>query len=59
MRKGRTGARSSEEERGWRLSDLLTTDDLALFDKPGEDLRVMLGCFVEVCKRRDLKVKLC
>ena len=34
---------------------LLYTDDLGLCGESEEDLRVMVGCFVEVC-RRGLKI---
>ena len=30
--------------------------DLVLCGESEEDLRAMVGCFVEVCKRGDLKV---
>ena len=36
---------------------LLYADDLVLCGKSGEDLRVMVGLFAEVCRRRGLKVK--
>ena len=32
-------------------------DDLILYGESEEDLKVMVGCSVEVCRRRDLKVK--
>ena len=35
---------------------LLYTDDLVLCDDSGEDLRAMVGRFVEVCRRRGLKI---
>ena len=31
-------------------------DDLVLCGEFEEDLKTMVGCFVEVCRRRDLKV---
>ena len=40
----------------WRLPRLLNADDLVLYGKSEEDLRVMVGWFVEVCRRRELKV---
>ena len=40
----------------WRLSDLLYADDLFLCGESEEDLRVMVGQFAEVCRRRGLKV---
>ena len=45
-----------EEERKWRLPGLLYTDDWVLCGEPEEDLKVMVGHFVEVCRRRGLKV---
>ena len=50
------GVRFLEEGRDWGLSDLLYGDDLALCSELEEDLKVMVGCFVEVCGRRGLKV---
>ena len=57
MRMGRRGVRFLEEGREWRLPCLLYADDLVLVlcGEFEEDLRVMVGCFVEVC-RRGLKV---
>ena len=48
--------RLSEEEREWRLLGLLYIDDLVLCGKSEEDLRVMVEWFVEVCRKRGLKV---
>ena len=45
-----------KEGREWRLPDLLYADDLVLCIKSEEDLRAMVGQFVEVCMRRGLKV---
>ena len=45
-----------EEGREWRLSGLLYADDLVLCDELEEDLRAMVGCFVEVHRRSGLKV---
>ena len=39
-----------------RLPGVLYWDDLALCAESEEDLRVLKGSFVEVCKRRGLKV---
>ena len=33
-------------------------DDLVLFGESKEDLRAMVGRFVEVCRRRGLKVSM-
>ena len=45
-----------EEGREWRLPGILYADDLVLCGKSEEDLWVMVGCFVEMCRRRGLKV---
>ena len=45
-----------EEGREWRLPGLLYAEDLVLCGELEEDLRVMVGHFVEVCRRRGLKV---
>ena len=42
--------------REWRLPGLLYADDSVLFGESEEDLRVMVGRCVEVCRRRGLKV---
>ena len=39
-----------EEGREWRLPGLLYADDLVLCGESEEDLRAMVGCFVEVCR---------
>ena len=56
MGMGRKGERLHEEERELRLTGLLHEDDLVLCGESEKDLRTMLGCFVEVCRRRGLKV---
>ena len=38
------------------MPDLLYADDLALCGESEEDLRVMVGRFAEVCRKRGLKV---
>ena len=50
------GVRFQEEGREWRLRGLLFVDDLVLCGKSEEGLRAMVGRFVEVCRRRGLKV---
>ena len=45
-----------EDGREWRLTGLLYADDLVLCGESEEDLRAMVGQFVEVCRRRGLKV---
>ena len=45
-----------KEGREWRLPALLYAYDLVLCSELEEDLRVMVGQFVEVCRRRGLKV---
>ena len=54
--KGRMRVRFQEERREWRLPGLLYADGLILVDESEEDLKVMVGRFVEVCRRRGLKV---
>ena len=51
---GKDGDR--QEGREWRLPGLLYADDLVLCSELEEDLRAMVGRFVEVCRRRELKV---
>ena len=48
--------RFQEEEREWRLSALLYADDLVLCGESEKDLRAIVARFIEVCRRRDLKV---
>ena len=38
------------------MPSLLYVDDLVLYGESKEDLRMMVGCFVEMCRRRGLKV---
>ena len=45
-----------EDGREWRLPGLLYADDLVLCGESEENLRVIAGRFVEVCRRRGLKV---
>ena len=45
-----------EEGREWRLPGLMNADDLVLCGESEEDLRAMVGCFAEVCRRAGLKV---
>ena len=52
MGMGRRGVRFQMEEREWRLPGLLYADDLVLYGESEEDLRVMVGHFTEVCRRR-------
>ena len=56
MGMGRRRVRFLEEGREWRLPGLLYADDLVLCGESEEDLRVIVGRFVEVCRRRGLKV---
>ena len=39
-----------------RLPGFLYAYDLVLYGEPEKDLRAMGGCFVEVCRKRGLKV---
>ena len=45
-----------QEGKEWRLPRLLYADDLVLCGESKEDLRAMVGHFVEMCRRRALKV---
>ena len=56
MGMGRRGMRFQEDGREQRLPGLLYADDLVLCDESEEDLRAMVGHFVEMCGRRVLKV---
>ena len=49
---GRMVMRFLGEGREWRLSGLLYANDLVLCGESKEDLRVMVGWFAEVCRRR-------
>ena len=40
----------------WRLAGLLYTNGLVLCGESKEDLRAMVGRFMEVCRRKGLKV---
>ena len=53
---GRGGVRLPKEGRGQRLLGLLYADDLVLCGDLEEDLRAIVGRFIEVCRRRGLKV---
>ena len=52
MELGITGVRFSDEERKWRLADLLYNDDLALYGEIEENLRVMVERPVDVCRMK-------
>ena len=56
MEMRRRGVRFQEEGREWRLPGLLYADDLLLCGESEEDLRVMVARFVEMCRKRGLKV---
>ena len=55
---GDEGGEDGDEEEGreWRLPDLLYAEDLVLCGESEEGLRAIVGRFVEVCRRRGLKV---
>ena len=53
---GMRGVSFLEDGREWRLPGLLYANDLVLCSESEEDLRVMVGRFAEVCRRRGLKV---
>ena len=52
------GGENEDEEEGreWSLPGLFYADHLVLYGKLEKDLRAMVGCFAEVCRRRGLKV---
>ena len=56
MGMGRRGVSFLEDGGEWRLPGLLYADNLVLCGESEEDLRVMVGWFAEVCRRREVKV---
>ena len=56
MRMGRMGVRFLEDGREWKLPGFLYADDLVLCGELEEELRVIVGLFIEVCRKRGLKV---
>ena len=52
MGMGRRGVKFQDEGREWRFPDLLYPDDLVFCGESEGDLGVMLGDFVELCKRK-------
>ena len=56
---GRRGVRFLEYVIEGRLPGLLYADNLVLYGESEEDLRAMVEWFVEVCRRRGLKVNAC
>ena len=46
-----------EDGKEWRLPGLLHTDELVLCGESEEDLRVMVGWFAEVCRRRGERIE--
>ena len=50
------GVRFREEGREWRVPGLSYADDLVLCGESEEDLRAIVGHFVEMWRRRDLKL---
>ena len=53
---GRRGVSLLEDGREWKLHGFLYADDLVLCGNSEEDLRVMVGRFAEMYRRRGLKV---
>ena len=51
------GVRFQEEAEEWILPALFYADHLILCSELEEDLRTMVGCFIEVRRRRGLRVK--
>ena len=56
MGMGRRGVSFLEDRREWTLPGLLYADDFVLCVESEENLRVMVGWFTEMCRRRGLKV---
>ena len=56
MGMGEIGVRFLEEGKEWRLPGILYTDDLVLCGDPEEVLKAMLLHYVEIFRRRRLKV---
>ena len=56
MGMGRKGVKFLKEGKEWILPGLLYADDLVLCGESNEDLRAMVGRFVEVCRRKGLKI---
>ena len=55
MEMERMGNKFPEEGREWRIPGLLYTNNLGFCSRSEEDLKVMMGRFVEVC-RSGLKI---
>ena len=56
MGMGRMGVSFMEDGREWRLHSLLYADEMVLCGESEEGLRVMVGRFAEMCRRRGPKV---
>ena len=56
MGMGRRGVRFQGERREGRYPGLLYADDLVSYGESEEELRATVGRFVEVCRRKCLKV---
>ena len=56
MGMGRREMSFLKDGREWRLSGLLYANDLVLCGEAEEGLRVIVGPFTGVCRRRELKV---
>ena len=56
MRMGRRGVSFLEDGREWRLLSFLYADDLVVRGDSEDDLRVTVGRFIKVYRRRRLKV---
>ena len=52
VKMGMRGVRFQEEGRDWGLPSLLCVDDLALCGESEEDLRSVVGRFIEVCRKK-------
>ena len=56
LRMERMEVRFLKEGREWRFPGLLYADDLVLCGESSEELKLMVGRFFQVCRRRGLKV---
>ena len=50
------GSEVSGEGERLEMPGFIYADDFSLCDESEEDVKVRVGCFVEVCRRRGLKV---
>ena len=53
---GRMEMRFRKEKRIWKLPGPMYANDLVLCNESEEDLRAVICCFIEICKRKGLQV---